>query len=125
MEMFPLVIAITVWMQSLAHRKFIFGVVNMAVVQVVNKQSARDEQVLKLMRVFILSCLKCDKQLRPKHIPGVDNDIADALSRSQWGRFHGLATEMEFQKTLDAATDGRAIRSFYETGIWPGSGRPL
>ncbi|KAJ1192727.1 hypothetical protein NDU88_002033 [Pleurodeles waltl] len=69
---------------------FVEKVDNLAVVQVINRQSARDTQVLKLLRVVVLQCLRCDILFRARHVTGVNNDIADALSRSQWERFHGL-----------------------------------
>ncbi|KAJ1170405.1 hypothetical protein NDU88_002282 [Pleurodeles waltl] len=34
-----------------------------------------------------------------RHVPGVKNDIADALSRSQWLKFRGLAPGADVQKT--------------------------
>ena len=34
-----------------------------------------------------------------KHVPGLQNDTADALSHSQWERFCGLAMEVDVEKT--------------------------
>ncbi|KAJ1213861.1 hypothetical protein NDU88_001491 [Pleurodeles waltl] len=66
LELFLLVVAI------------MFNVDNVSVVQVVNRQSAWDAQ---LMHVFVLGCLRHDISLRAQHVPEVDNDILGALSR--------------------------------------------
>ncbi|KAJ1217678.1 hypothetical protein NDU88_005271 [Pleurodeles waltl] len=92
LELFPLIVAVCLWGTELRHTRVLFRVDNMAVVQMVNRQSAREAGVLQLMRVFVLQCLRNDIHFRARHGLGVNNDIADALSRSQWERFHGLAT---------------------------------
>ncbi|KAJ1161042.1 hypothetical protein NDU88_001530 [Pleurodeles waltl] len=51
---------------------------NLAMVQVINRQSTRDTQVLKLLRVFVLQCLRHDIYFRARHVHGADNDIVDA-----------------------------------------------
>ncbi|KAJ1104244.1 hypothetical protein NDU88_001656 [Pleurodeles waltl] len=92
LELFPLIVAVCLWGNELRHSRVLLRVDNLAVVQMVNRQTAREAQVLQLMRVFVLQCLRNDIYFRVRHVPGVNNDIADALSRSQWERFHGLAT---------------------------------
>ena len=47
--------------------------------------------MLWILRELVLLCLDKNFQFRAKHIAGLDNGIADALSRSQWERFRGLA----------------------------------
>ena len=46
---------------------------------------------MKLVRYFVLVCLRDNVAIKAKHIPGVQNNIADALSRSQMARFRHLA----------------------------------
>ncbi|KAJ1125403.1 hypothetical protein NDU88_003835 [Pleurodeles waltl] len=92
LELFPLIVAVCLWGAELRHSRVLFRVDNMAVVQMVNRQSAREAGVLQLMCVFVLQCLRNDIHFRARHVPGVNNDIADALSRSQWEWFHELAT---------------------------------
>ncbi|KAJ1128498.1 hypothetical protein NDU88_006876 [Pleurodeles waltl] len=91
LELFPLIVVVCLWGAELRHSRVLFRVDNMAVEQMVNRQSAREAGVLQLMRVFVLQCLQNDIHFRVRHVPGVNNDIADALSRYQWERFHGLA----------------------------------
>ncbi|KAJ1099114.1 hypothetical protein NDU88_004218 [Pleurodeles waltl] len=42
---------------------------------------------------------KTDACIQARHVPGINNDIADALSRFQWQRFCGLAPGADVQKT--------------------------
>ncbi|KAJ1109655.1 hypothetical protein NDU88_007015 [Pleurodeles waltl] len=99
LEFFPLVVALSVWGRLLANRNVIFNVDNQTVVHLVNSQKAKDEKVLKLLRVFLLCCLKFNILFKARHVPGINNDIADALSRFQWQRFRGLAPGADVQKT--------------------------
>ncbi|KAJ1187758.1 hypothetical protein NDU88_004528 [Pleurodeles waltl] len=92
LELFPLAVAVCLWGSPLWHKCVLFRVDNLAVVQLVNQQLAQDVQVLQLLRVFVLRCLQNDIFFRALHVPGVNNDKADALSRSQWDRFHGVLT---------------------------------
>ena len=56
---------------------------NMAVVFVINNMSSRSEQVMKLVRVLVLHKLQFNLVFHARHIPSIDNNIADALSRQQ------------------------------------------
>ncbi|KAJ1138211.1 hypothetical protein NDU88_004602 [Pleurodeles waltl] len=86
LELFPLIVAVCLWGSELWHSRVLFHVDNLAVVQMVNRQSAREARVLQLMHIFVLQCLRNEIFFRARHVPGVNNDIADALSRSQWER---------------------------------------
>ncbi|KAJ1164253.1 hypothetical protein NDU88_004698 [Pleurodeles waltl] len=98
LEFFPLIVAVCLWGGELSHSRVLFRVDNLAVVQMVNRQSAREAGLLQLLRVFVLHCLRNDIQFSAKHVPCVHNDIADALSRSQWERFHGLTTGVALRR---------------------------
>ena len=62
-----------------------------AVVAVINKQTSKCTRMMCLVRMLVLDCLKLNIVFKAKHIPGVDNDLADALSRLQVQRFRQLA----------------------------------
>ncbi|KAJ1161064.1 hypothetical protein NDU88_001552 [Pleurodeles waltl] len=99
LEFFPLVVALFIWGHTLANRNVIFNVDNHTVVNLVNFQKAKDEKVLHLLRLFLLTYLKFNMMFKARYVPGVNNDIADTLSRSQWQRFRGLAPGADVQKT--------------------------
>ena len=94
-ELFPIVIAVEIWGQVMANKKVCFFSDNMAVVQVINKQTGKDRNIMKLLRRFIVHCLKFSILFRAKHVPGIDNVLSDKLSRLQIAEFHRLAPQMD------------------------------
>ena len=61
---------------------------NEALVHVINKQSCKDKVFVCQM---VLLCLKFNILFKAKHIPGVKNNLADALSHLQVQKFRQLA----------------------------------
>ena len=90
LEFFPVVVAITLWGKSLSGRHIWIRSDNRAVVDIINKQTSKCPLIMKLLRYFVLVCLRDNVTIKAKHIPGVQNNIADALSRSQMARFRQL-----------------------------------
>lgn len=79
-ELFPIVLAIETSGNStrddMSH--------NMAVVQIINKQSSKDTIIMRLVRRLVLATLECNIHFWAKHIPGKHNVTADCLSRFQF-----------------------------------------
>ena len=50
---------------------------------------------MSLVRKLVLSSLKYNVMIRAEHIPGKKNNIADALSRSDWQRFRSLCPDAD------------------------------
>jgi hypothetical protein len=94
-ELFHIVIAVEIWGQVMANKKVCFFSDNMAVVQVINKQTGKDRNLMKLLRRFIVHCLKLNILFRAKHVPGIDNVLSDKLSRLQIAEFHRLVPQMD------------------------------
>lgn len=94
-ELFPIVIAVEIWGQVMANKKVCFFSDNMAVVQVINKQTGKDRNIMKLLRRFIVHCLKFSILFRAKHVSGIENVLSDKLSRLQMAEFHRLAPQMD------------------------------
>ena len=93
LEFFPVVVAIVIWGNSLKGKRIIIRSDNAAVVAIINKQSSKCSEIMKLVRFFVLQCLKFNVSFSARHIPGIDNNIADSLSRFQMGRFWDAAPE--------------------------------
>jgi len=55
------------------------------------KGSCRNKRVMALIRLILSLAARFNFILYIQHIPGVDNSIADALSRLQMSRFRQLA----------------------------------
>lgn len=91
MEFFPVLVSLVLWGNLLRGKRIIVRSDNEAVVAILNKQTSRCPDIMKLVRFFVLQCLKLNVGFKARHIPGKDNDIADALSRFQEERFRQLA----------------------------------
>jgi len=95
LELFPVVVALTMWGEQLQNKKLLFYIDNEAVVMVINKKSSKCPMVMLLVRKLVLITLKYNIVIKAEHIPGKTNLIADAISRCQWARFRNLAPEAD------------------------------
>ncbi len=95
MEFFPIIVSIVVWGRDLQGKRIILRSDNKAVVSIINKQTSKCPKIMSLVRFYVLQCLKLNISLYANHIPGKDNDIADALSRFQMRRFRDLVPHAE------------------------------
>lgn len=91
LELIPIVLAVILWGEKLANKKIIFRTDNMALVYVLNKQTCKSEHTLYLIRYLVLFSMRHNILFRAIHIKGVNNAIADSLSRKHWQRFRELA----------------------------------
>ena len=93
LELFPIIVAVYIWHNLFTNKRVLFWCDNLSVVRIINRQMSRSERVMQLVRKLVLTCLKFNITFTAKHIAGVDNDVADALSRFQEERFWNLAPE--------------------------------
>lgn len=91
LELFPIVVAVELWSPSLANRSVVFWCDNLGVVQAINNQRSSSPPALRLLRYLVLRCLQFNISFSARHVPGVENRIADALSRFDWAKFRSLA----------------------------------
>ena len=95
LEFYPIIISLITWGPKLRNLNLNINTDNEALVSIINAQTVKGNEVcLKLLRLFVLTCLKYNIYVRAFHIRGVDNSICDALSRLQVGRFRSLAPGM-------------------------------
>ena len=57
-ELFPIVIALELWGKKIGNHKIVFYSDNMAVVEIINKQSSKDKTIMRLVRRLVLIALK-------------------------------------------------------------------
>ena len=100
LEMFPIVISVSIWASDLANKCILFHTDNQGLVEVINKKTTKDRQLLVLLRELVLQCLKHNILFRAVHVPGVHNVKADALSRLQVTRFKSLDQGMDHAQTI-------------------------
>lgn len=92
LELFPVILT---WHNSLANKRILFHIDNMAVVQFLNNSTSKSNKVMNIVRELVLITLQCNITIKAKYIPSKQNSIADCISRSQWTKFHQLAPEAE------------------------------
>ena len=91
LELYPIVAAVHMYGQSMANHCITFITDNEAVVAVINKATSKHKQIMALVRSLISACLQHNILFKARHLPGVENVLADALSRLQVQRFRELA----------------------------------
>jgi hypothetical protein len=65
------------------NQRIIFFTDNAALVDIINKTTSRDPMIMGFVCRLVLACLKFNILFRAKHVPGVENHLADSLSRLQ------------------------------------------
>ena len=90
-ELYPIVVAAILWGQSWSSKRLLFHCDNLGTVQAITKGRSKSPLVMKLMRRLVLVAAQHSFAYSSCHVPGVDNGIADSLSRFQMTRFHQLA----------------------------------
>lgn len=91
LELFPLVVAVHIWAEHFKNATICFWCDNQAVVHIINGQTSKSPRVMRLVRAFVLQCLRINTLISVRHVPGLENGVADALSRFQEERFRQLA----------------------------------
>ncbi len=82
-ELYPIVIALYLFARKMSNHKILFHSDNQSVVSIINEQTSRDLHIMRLVRQLVLTSLKFNIKFRAVHIPGVENYLADAISRFQ------------------------------------------
>ena len=86
-ELVPIVISCAIWGPSLTRKRTEFQCDNMSLVTAINKGSAKDTMVMHLLRCLWFFTALFDIDIKATHIPGINNEAADMLSRNQSKRF--------------------------------------
>ena len=91
-ELVPIVVAATLWGPYWAGQHVWFLCDSMAVVAVVNKGAARDPTLSHLLRILAFVAAVLDLHVSARHLPGLQNSSADALSRDRLPLFFSQPT---------------------------------
>ena len=89
-ELFAIVSAVHTWGSSWSRRRILFHCDNRSVVDIWDKGSTRATHTMALVRLLYYCAVQHNLNVCVAHIPGVCNDIADALSRFQMNKFWTL-----------------------------------
>ena len=82
-ELFPIVVACALWFPQFSGKRIQFWCDNESVVAIINSGHSMAPRIMDLLRFLVLLSMKHNFFVRARHVPGVSNDIADALSRFQ------------------------------------------
>ena len=98
-ELFPIVLAIKIWAPLLKNHKILFLCDNMAVVNIINKQSCKDTFIMILVRELVVTSLHNNVLFRAQHIVGRKNVLCDQLSRAMFQEARRTAPWLNQQPT--------------------------
>ena len=103
-ELLPIVLAAAVWGHSWTRHRITFYSDNAAVVAVIQRRSARDNHLLHLLRCLYFYAAHFQFTYAARHIPGVNNVAADALSRNHMSTFLSLVPQGTLTQIPPSAT---------------------
>ena len=83
LEFYPLFILISMFGQLMKNSNVLFLCDNEAVVEIVQKQSTKDTNNMRIMRALVLKLITFNINLSAKHVPGKYNVLCDRISRFQ------------------------------------------
>ena len=92
-ETVPILMALKLWGGHLQNKRLMCYTDNMAVMSAVNSMTCKCTHTMWLIRRIVAMCMEHNILLSAVHVPGVDNGLADALSRFQEDRFWALVKE--------------------------------
>ena len=90
-ELVPVVVAAALWGHQWHGQVVLFKSVNTATVAAINSGSARDPSIRHLLRCLFFFAASWHFHYNASHIPGIENSIADALSRNNAHLLFSLA----------------------------------
>ena len=99
LELYPIVLALTVWGEQLQNKKLRIHTDNQDLVHVINKKTSKEPGIMPLIRTLVLTTLQSNTLVHAVHIAGARNILADALSRLQLEKFRRLAPHMDDEPT--------------------------
>lgn len=90
-ELYPIYLACRLWGSQWTAKRIVFFCDNESVVQILNQKTSKSPKIMDLLRPIVLCTLQNNFTFTSKHVRGLDNGIADSLSRFQMDRFKQLA----------------------------------
>ena len=94
-ELYPICLVIELWGSELANKCIQFWCDNESVCYILNTRSSKDQSLMQLLRRIIIKTMTHNIRFRCVHIPSLDNQLADAISRFQFARVRALSPELE------------------------------
>ncbi|CAG2257766.1 unnamed protein product [Mytilus edulis] len=91
LELYPIVISAILWGHEWSTKRILFDCDNMSSVYIINKGRSKCNVIMNLVRRLTWCAAKFNCVVHAAHVPGKENNIADALSGYQMKWFRQLA----------------------------------
>ena len=95
LELYPIYLALELWGDQFKNKCIQLNTDNMAVTFILNNFTSKDKQIMVLVRLLVLNCIKNNIMIRSRHIRGSDNIIPDMISRLQVQKARQLAPYLQ------------------------------
>ena len=126
-ERFPVVVALHVWGSQWFWRHVLFRSDNEAVIHILHSRTSKVPCIMHLLRLLLSAAARFNFTFTSQHIPGIHNNIADALSRFHWQdfRFGSLGPALPCSSSssalgaLDPSSLEAQCHSFLVQGLAP------
>ena len=99
LELYPIVLSAHIWGTYFSNQTIEFHTDNLALVSILNKCSSSKPHIMCLVRHLVSVMLKFNFVFFAIHVPGVQNILADSLSRQQIGKFKALHRRADIHPT--------------------------
>ena len=117
-ELIPIVVAAAVWGEGWSGKSVRFQSDNTAVVVGVNSGASRDQEIMQLLRCLSFIIAKYNLVVSANHIKGIDNDLADALSRDKVHHFKSHYVQADPQPTESLINLLMQSKHNWTSGAW-------
>ena len=94
LELYAVTYAVLVWLYKYANANVTLFCDNYSVVHMINSCISSCKNCMVLIRLITMHCLACNVRLSAKHVPGVQNNFSDHLSRLEYQKFRALSRKM-------------------------------
>ena len=93
LELFAVTAAVLTWIHQFKNKRIILFCDNRSVVDMINFTTTSCKNCMVLVRILVLKGLVENVRIFARHVRGVDNGLADSLSRNKIKEFHKLCNE--------------------------------
>ena len=93
LELYALTCSFLLWANQFRNRRILVNCDNQGVVQIVNNTTLGCKNCMVLIRLIVMESMVQNVRLYVKYVSSAMNEIADALSRQQWARFHNMTKD--------------------------------
>ncbi len=91
LELYALTVGVVLWAPMLRNRRVIIRTDNQAAMMMVNKNTSKCPKCMVLIRIIVKESMRWNVRFTARHVKGVDNTVADALSRLKFDVFWQVA----------------------------------